>query len=363
MNAANRQPETQKTYRVVNASQKSKRFQWMCYFIFLIVLIMFIEVIYSGIFLSQQSASHHSIFVEQRTEEDGVITIMTLNMRHGKGMDGFVRLDEIAKLIEKSAADIVGLQEVDRYWLRSGRVDQVRWLGEELGMAWVYAPTIRYGRMQYGNAILSKFPLIWHEVIALPGKWEGRNVMRVLISVDGNPLLVHNTHLGVRLDERERQFPQLMQALSDPLPLSVASIWGENEEQWGVANVNYRHSKVMQDWILDSDDVTHEKYRLASNRVYERRDPRIAQVLMGDFNMEVTDEWFQYFDPDWIWAEVDEPTHIYGKQIDHVFVSPHIQILDASVVATEASDHAPVVVKLKFHMEMDENVVIHSTFH
>ena len=49
--------------------------------------------------------------------------IVTYNIQFGRGRDEKINLDRIVNSVQ--GADIVALQEVDRYWSRSGNIDQV----------------------------------------------------------------------------------------------------------------------------------------------------------------------------------------------------------------------------------------------
>ena len=52
--------------------------------------------------------------------------IVTYNIQYGRGRDGRFDLDRIAG--EISGADVIALQEVERFWSRSGEVDQPRYI-------------------------------------------------------------------------------------------------------------------------------------------------------------------------------------------------------------------------------------------
>ncbi len=96
---------------------------------------------------------------------------VTYNIQYGKGRDGLVNLERIAQ--EVAGADIIALQEVERFWTRSGDVDQATRLGELLpSYFWHYGPgvdldastrdatgRVRRRRRQFGNMLLAKTPL------------------------------------------------------------------------------------------------------------------------------------------------------------------------------------------------------------
>src|SRR5262245_27986995 len=104
------------------------------------------------------------------------LRFMTFNIQHGQGGDGRVDLARTSQVIRDAGAEVVGLQEVDRnYGTRSGLIDQAEWLARDLGMHVVYGantdldpPTAGAARRQFGNAILSAFPIVDWENIHLP---------------------------------------------------------------------------------------------------------------------------------------------------------------------------------------------------
>jgi endonuclease/exonuclease/phosphatase family metal-dependent hydrolase len=133
------------------------------------------------------------------------LTVVTYNIHHGAGIDGVLDLERIAVLLEKSGADVIGLQEVDRHWSeRSKWVDQPAWFAKRLKMHYGYAanldlPPLNPGepRRQYGTAILSRYPIkdFTNTLLPLYPTGEQRGLAVATVKVRGAELRFANTHL------------------------------------------------------------------------------------------------------------------------------------------------------------------------
>ncbi len=92
-------------------------------------------------------------------------------------------------------ADVVALQEVVGAGPRGG--GHAEEIGAALGMGWVMAPARQLRGHQFGNAVLSRFPITQHLEHDLSWKTcEPRRLQRVDVAVDGCTLHVYNVHLG-----------------------------------------------------------------------------------------------------------------------------------------------------------------------
>jgi endonuclease/exonuclease/phosphatase family metal-dependent hydrolase len=143
------------------------------------------------------------------------LTVMTFNIKHAKlsptGMAG------LAAVIRSAHPDVVGLQEVDRSWSRSGNVDQAAVLAQGLGMKSFFQPNLNCvsadlsgdGFCQYGNAILSRYPFVGasFRLYSLPTvpRAEPRGLARVAINVGGRIVDLFNAHLTYINSLRPRQ--------------------------------------------------------------------------------------------------------------------------------------------------------------
>jgi endonuclease/exonuclease/phosphatase family metal-dependent hydrolase len=130
---------------------------------------------------------------------------MTFNIRHGNGLDRRVDLARTADVIRAARPDVVGVQEVDRHFGdRSGFLDQAQWLAGVLDMHVAYGANLDFDppaagrpRRQFGNALLSRHPVLNWENLLLPrpGGHEQRGLLRGQIEADGRVWHVYTTHL------------------------------------------------------------------------------------------------------------------------------------------------------------------------
>jgi endonuclease/exonuclease/phosphatase family metal-dependent hydrolase len=132
------------------------------------------------------------------------VTVLVYNIHAGKDAAGSENLARVAELVRSTGADLVFLQEVDRNTQRSGPADQPATLARLTGYSAAFGRTIQFQGGDYGVALLSRWPirrdtLIPLAVTAPPGRiTEGREQRGVLLAVvdaPGGALAVLNTHL------------------------------------------------------------------------------------------------------------------------------------------------------------------------
>jgi endonuclease/exonuclease/phosphatase family metal-dependent hydrolase len=150
--------------------------------------------------------------------------VMAYNIKHGRGMDGRVDLERIARVIEAVKPDVVTLQEVDERCGRSGDVDEAAWLGERLGMTAIFGPFMDYDGGRYGMALLSKWPIVAWENHELPPGPEPRTVLAARLRVDrGVEVVVAGVHLygdGVQRMAQARAMLRIFETESRPVILA-----------------------------------------------------------------------------------------------------------------------------------------------
>jgi len=135
------------------------------------------------------------------------ITVMSYNIHAMKGMDKVLDAKRIAKVINEQNPDLVALQEVDMFTERSGKMDAIAILEEETGMYGLFMKTFDYQGGEFGNAILSKYPIIEKRSIALPSRqaYEPRIMMMVSVVVGCNDTVhFYATHLDHHREDSDR---------------------------------------------------------------------------------------------------------------------------------------------------------------
>ena len=144
-------------------------------------------------------------------EPPPTLRVLAYNIRHGRGMDGNVDIERIARVIESQKPDLVALQEVDKLCERGGRIDMARILGERLNMNYRFGRAIDLQGGEYGNAVLSRFPILETRVHALPESAEQRVALEVEIQIHEERLSFVSLHLeSASEQQRSRQAKSLI---------------------------------------------------------------------------------------------------------------------------------------------------------
>lgn len=147
--------------------------------------------------------------------------IMTYNVHSCRGTDGRLDVGRIASVIAQSRPDIVALQELDVRRPRTGGVDQAHAIAERLGMHFHFNAALTVQEEAYGDAILTALPMKHVKSGPLPNlrkmqvrgrkiELEDRGALWVEVEVEGRPVQVVNTHLGLIPLEQKAQSETLL---------------------------------------------------------------------------------------------------------------------------------------------------------
>jgi endonuclease/exonuclease/phosphatase family metal-dependent hydrolase len=234
------------------------------------------------------------------------LRVMSYNIHHGEGMDKKVDLERIAGLIKSERADIVALQEVDKGTERTQKRDFPAELAKLTGMSCIFSNNHAFGGGEYGNAILSRFPILeWTNLhYKMDRKDEQRGALQAVLDLNGRQVVFINTHIDFRKDDSER--------------------------------------------IKNAAEI---------KALVEKRYSGKPVILCGDFN-DVPESrthaaFAEVFDDTWLLAGKGDgftiPSTKPNKRIDFIWISKGAPFKPVSIWVpdTTASDHRPVVAELR----------------
>ncbi len=212
----------------------------------------------------------------------------------------YENLNRIAHLIANY--DIVALQEVDAGSVRSGFINQTQYLAEKGGFPhWYHQVNRNLGRFaQHSNGLLSHFKpteIVDHK---LPGIIPGRGAMCVYFGALDNPLVLVVIHLALSKKARYRQLTS-------------------------IGEIVRKHEHV---------------------------------VVMGDLNCQPNSQEMAMLLST---THLCEPTHGLNtfpswrphRKIDHILVSPSLEVADIHVLNYPFSDHLPIAMDIVLPESID----------
>jgi endonuclease/exonuclease/phosphatase family metal-dependent hydrolase len=239
------------------------------------------------------------------------LRVLVYNIHAGTDAKRVDNLARVAEIVKKSRADIVLLQEVDSATRRSGRVDQVARLRSLTRFHGVFGRTIDYDGGAYGIAILSRWPIVADTLIHLPVKlppdsaaaYEARGALVAEIAAPREKLRVVDTHLDAHRDAY-----RLQQVLT---LIEVAGVQRDSGET-----------------IVGGDFNSEPASGVVG--IFARAGWRDAYIECGKG------------------SGLSFPASLPVKRIDYLLISGRTGCRTAEVLATEASDHRPVLFEITY---------------
>jgi endonuclease/exonuclease/phosphatase family metal-dependent hydrolase len=232
------------------------------------------------------------------------LRVITYNVHSCIGGDQRFGPERVLRLIRRFLPDVVALQELDIGQHRTQGLDQAEFFARGLSMQLHFVPARERLGGHYGNAILTRRPSRLLHSGCLPrlhDACEPRAALWVAVDTDFGEVHVLNVHLGLQRRERGLQTEALLGRswLTDPRRGELAVVCGDFNATPGSA-------------------------------VYTRFAERLTDAQLAAGLVRPT------FPA--IWPLV---------RIDHVFVTPRLRVVGASVpaslMARVASDHRPLL--------------------
>lgn len=287
-----------------------------------------------------------------------MVTLITYNIQYGLGRDGVYDIARIAGEIE--SADIIALQEVDRFWQRSGMIDEPAEIAGRLpDHHWVYGPnldmdasyrdeggSLQRRRRQFGTMILSRWPIISTRNFPLP-KFGAmtqhsiqQGVLEAVIDPGDGPIRVYSAHLSHLC--AETRLPQI-DAMLDIVRRapSEGGAWCGGHPNPAAGWTEGEMPPMPRDAII-MGDMNFTPGSAEYDRIIGPMTPKHGRLVNRDGLVDA-----------WVAAgheEADGHTHPDGKRIDYCFMSADRgdRIRKAWVEATaQGSDHWPLWIDMQ----------------
>ena len=280
-----------------------------------------------------------------RQETITSLKILTYNIAHGRGptggnWDGPVaadreRIDQIAELIRRHNPDVVVLNEVDFNSTWSGHQNQAAAIAEQAGYSYRmeqrnFDLRFLYGSWKFGNAVLSRLPIVDADSIEYPvfSRWEHvlvgskQGCLCTLQISPSQQVRIVPVHLEVRSEEtRVASVNEIIQVANrSTLPTVFAGDFNSSPASFPLARQTAAGRNAMD--------------LLASSRVV-----RIPEAAVADAQPTTQEMTFTSTEPD--------------RVIDWILPSSHFACEDYQVLNVELSDHRPVLAKLRLRPSAD----------
>ncbi|MCT4621142.1 MAG: endonuclease/exonuclease/phosphatase family protein [Marinisporobacter sp.] len=216
------------------------------------------------------------------------LKVITYNIHSGKDLSNIPQLNPIIEFLKNNHAHVIGIQEINENNQRGNQISQIE---DALKMNYAFAPNVKIGNGFYGVGTFTSFKILEVHYLPLSSEKEQRGLIHTILKVGDKNFNVLNTHLGLTIDERNKQFEEI--------------------ERF----IHSLHSPT----ILMGD--------------FNTTTPKFNSLRMIDTAKKMKKSFLPTFIPS-------------KKRIDYIFTSHSIQILHYNVIPITMSDHYPVMVDI-----------------
>lgn len=248
----------------------------------------------------------------QRAHAADSVRVLCYNIHYGQGTDGKYDVARLAKVIAQTKPDLVALQEVDVGVKRSNRVHEAQRLSELTGLEVRFGPTQHYEGGLFGNAVLTRLPIL--DVMIQPLPYTESTPERVTY----------------------------------PRGAIVVTVKGPDGKPLRFISTHFQHN-VPEDRVAEAKAINQ----------YFASESEVPTILAGDMNARPEEEpiqvllkrWTNAIDKD---ATPTAPATKPRSRIDYIFYRPaaRFEVSETKVINEPlASDHRPVFAILKLTQE------------
>lgn len=241
-----------------------------------------------------------TLAISERTsppsQDSSTLTIMTYNVQQGVDSFGEDAFDEQLEIIRRVDPDIVGLVESDTARITRGNDDVVRYFAEKLNYYSDYGPATVTNT--FGVALLSKFPIQDSTEFFTYSEVDEIGTLSATIQLDNQPIKVFVNHPAGSYEVKNAHTAETLSRVS-------------NYQDEGYPIIS------MGDFNWDENSDHYEN---------------TTEILQ--------DSWRTYWGPE---TQVDNMGMESDARIDHVFLSPEFEIVDAvHILEPESMTDHPV---------------------
>lgn len=164
-------------------------------------------------------------------DQEHTLRVASYNIHRCIGSDGRCDPARIAAVLKEMSCDAIGLQEVDNSAGSGPGSKQLDFLARATGMQAVAGLRIVRHSGHYGNALLTRHPVVAVRRHDLSFSWrEPRGALDVELDLRGTVTRIIVTHLGLTPGERRHQMRRILQIVTEGVADSPVVLLGDINE-------------------------------------------------------------------------------------------------------------------------------------
>lgn len=241
-------------------------------------------------------------FATETPDFNGSIKVVTFNIKLSEKIEEAI--EDLSQTPELKDADILLLQEMAE--------DGVAAIAQRLGYNFVYYPASLHYKHEknYGNAILSKWPIEDYRKIILPYEHPMNRQIRIAalatIVVEEFEILTYSVHTEMFWLGSKKKLDQV-----DSILRSVAD--------------HFEYVIIGGDFNTNTENGIRDTEKLFTQADFSRASKGVGATSKGD------------------------PLGLVDFELDHIFVKGFTTVNSGKLEETQSSDHYPVWVTLRLH--------------